>query len=785
MNRTPPGVLFLLGLLTAVLGAETPPDFEREVLPIFYNHCWSCHSEKQTKPKAGLRLDSVSGMREGEVLVPGDASKSELWRRATLPGNDEEVMPPIKGGAQPLNERERDVLRRWIEGGAGFGSWERFDHRGKPRTGGDRVADARELTRKIDHAVDAHHARNGSTQNPPADDETFLRRVYLDVMGRIPTLAESDRFLQNHSPERRAALIEELISSSGFTSHFFNWKADQLRLMGLGIAGQPGWLYDAWVKDAIRSGMPYDEFVRGLVTAKGYLWENGAVGFYLRDLGMPLDHMANLSRVFLGTRIECAQCHDHPLQPVTQRDFYQMAAFTAGVSNLASSSGYSEHNVRQWPELKQKLDAMKADSALRQGVSRTISYLKRLTTDTGKALVYPDAFAGDPALRSQAVSPQTLFGEPLEASSGAPREDFAHWMTSPRNPRFAANIANRLWKWVMGVGLVEPVDGFSVLPPGPHAELVQLLADGMVSLRFDERAFLAAVLSTRGYQSESVRETPVPGAPSDLRGPLLRRLSAEQVWDSCLTLIVPDVDERASARRTEGTLLDPQRLRGLSAMSADEILQRARDEMEYREKDRAFRLSRVDKARELAAAEASGDTERVRALEAESARAAEAFFSPRLRGLQMGAAFFAKESDARWRNIPDRLVRASEIPLPLPIGHFLRQFGQSDRREIDAYNRDPNTTHALALMNGELTGRILAEDSHVQRSLAALGQKDEEDKKGGNRDDLLRRIYRAVLVRSVSDEELGEVNALLRGSPAPARDALWALLNSPEFLFNH
>lgn len=767
--------LLFAALLAAPLAcAESVPDFEREVLPVLYHHCFSCHSEKQAKPKGGLRLDSAEAMQKSEVIVAGKPEESELLKRTLLPPSDEDVMPPLKGGAQPLSESEREVIKRWIASGASFGTWQRFEHRGASMVVEAKSLPPAEITRQIDALVDAHHGKAGTKLNAPVSDEVFVRRVYLDVIGRIPTLAESERFLSSKDANKRATLIDSLLVSAGFVSHHFNWKADQLRLLPLGLAGQSGWLYDEFVKDAIRTRMPYDEFVRRLITASGYLWEDGAVGFYVRDHGMPLDHMSNLTRVFLGTRIECAQCHDHPLQPVTQKDFYQMAAFTFGVSNLASSAGFSEHNVKQWPEVKAKLDAMNADTALRQGVSRTISCLKRLTADTGKELTFPETYQYDAALRKKAVTPQTLFGEPVKTIDGSPREVFAAWMTSPRNPRFATNIANRLWKRVMGVGLIEPVDSLSDLPNAQHQELVKQITAAIIGLKFDERSFLAALLKTRLYQSESVRETPKPGVPSDLRGPLLRRLSAEQAWDSCLTLIVPDLDERASLRRTDASPLDPSYLRKLQGMTADEIIARARDEMEYRIRQREFQLRQAEQVKERAAARASGDTAKEKSLLSAHAKENANFFSPRLKAMQMGGAYFAEETDPRWKRLPDTYIRASEIPLPLALGHFLRQFGQSDRREIDAFNRDPNTTHALALMNGELTSAVIAKDSALQHTV-------KQSKLKG--DALTQLLYRAVLVRSAASDELAQLTALIHDSKTPTDDLIWALLNTPEFLF--
>ncbi len=135
----------------------------------------------------------------------------------------------------------------------------------------------------------------------------------------------------------------------------------------------------------------------------------------------------------------------------------------------------------------------------------------------------------------------------------------------------------------------------------------------------------------------------------------------------------------------------------------------------------------------------------------------------------------SQEADPRWKSLPSSYIRASEVPLPLPLGHFLRQFGQSDRREIDAFNRDPNTTHSLALMNGELTSRLLKEDSHLRRQLSKAKSQGERH---------IQLIYRAILVRSATNDELVKMAALIDNSPTPDQDIIWALLNSPEFLFN-
>ncbi|QOV91218.1 DUF1549 domain-containing protein [Humisphaera borealis] len=749
--------------------------FERDILPVFYHHCFGCHSEKQAKPKGKLRLDTAEAIRGSEVIVPGKPDESELFKRVSLPHGDEGVMPPLKGGAQPLNDAERAMVRRWIADGAKLDSWVKFDHRGPAIPAGQVTpppGDVRQLSAELQKRVDQFHAARGTKLNPPADDEVFLRRVYVDVIGRIPTLEESGRFLASKDDDRRAKLITELLNSEGYVSHMFNWKADLLRVNSRGLAaGQPGMLYDDWVKDAIRSHMPYDQFVRELITAKGYLWKNGAVGFYVRDLGMPLDHMSNMTRVFLGTRIECAQCHDHPLEPITQRDFYQMTAFTFGVSNLGKPGGYSPTNVKQWPELKARLAALHSDKELDDSVSQTIAPLKRLTADTEMHLKFPEAYPYDASLRGRMVEPRTLFGDEAVVTDGDRRKAFADWMTSPRNPRFARNIANRLWKRVMGAGLIEPVDSLSALPNPQHGELVEFLGQAMVRLRFDERAFIEMLLNTRLYQSQTVRETPEPGVPFALLGPQLRRLSAEQIWDSHLVLLAPDIDQRKSTFRYEGPLAT-EHLRKLAVMTADEIIAQARLDRAAHTRMREASLRRAEQLKELAAARDRGDEKEVKRLNAAYAKEKKELAGP---GMKPEAEPEMQDADPRWRSLPPSFIRASETPLPLPLGHFLRQFGQSDRREIDAFNRDPNTTHSLALMNGDLTSQILKESSLLRRQLAA------SKAQGDARTQL---IFRAILVRSATADDIARLNAASPDASAREQDTIWALLNSPEFLFN-
>ncbi len=154
--------------------------------------------------------------------------------------------------------------------------------------------------------------------NSKTDDSTFVRRIYLDIAGRIPSITESETFIQSKETDKRKKLIKKLLSSDAYTSHNFNYWADVLRIKRTGQTKTTSAAYSLWLKDSLRTNKSYQQMVTELLSSEGAVWDNAAASYYLRDSGMPLDNTANTVRIFLGTRIECAQCHDHPFDDCTQ-----------------------------------------------------------------------------------------------------------------------------------------------------------------------------------------------------------------------------------------------------------------------------------------------------------------------------------------------------------------------------------------------------------------------------------------------------------------------------------
>jgi hypothetical protein len=405
------------------------------------------------------------------------------------------------------------------------------------------AADASDASRQIDALLAKDWQQNKLTANPPTSDETFVRRSHLDIIGRIPTMQETQSFLKSTDQDKRSKLIDALLASDGYSQHLFHFWADLLRVQSRANSGQGDMTskpYLEHVKRRIRENMPYDAFVRELLTAQGKVWDNPAIGYYMRDLGMPLDNLANTTRVFLGTRIECAQCHNHPFDKWTQMQFYQMAAFTYPLET--NFTGVSDKG--ELMELKRAADKKPELAIGTRHIGRVFENLgdfvrySKVQALPSRVLKLPHDYQYTDAKPKDAVQSATMLGKPLTGDLRA----FADWMTSPENPRFTKVIANRLWKKVFGVGLIEPVDEIMDSTVAMNPALLTHLEKLMVEMRYDVKAFLRVLYNTQAYQNEATKSELVAGEAYHFTGPVLRRMTAEQIYDSFVTLIHPTPD---------------------------------------------------------------------------------------------------------------------------------------------------------------------------------------------------------------------------------------------------
>lgn len=318
----------------------------------------------------------------------------------------------------------------------------------------------------IDEHVFAKLRTLGLPSSELCDDSTFVRRVALDLAGRLPTLDETTEFLASTSADKRAHYIDQLVGSSGYVDWFTNKWSGILRNKAGGNLEQIAretYGFHAWIRESMRTNQPFDQFARKLITARGKPSSNPAVSWY-RAVSDPNERMADMAQVFLGVRIQCAQCHHHPYEKWSQDDYHGFAAF---FSTLATKK------IRKLPE----------DDVL---------YHKRIV-----------AVALNPNTNRE-LKPTPLDGEPLQIPAHRdPRIELANWMTGQSNPFFAKMLVNRYWKHFFGRGLVEPEDDIRVTNPATHPELLNELAGSFTESGFDLQQLCRAICNTRTYQQSS------------------------------------------------------------------------------------------------------------------------------------------------------------------------------------------------------------------------------------------------------------------------------------------
>ncbi len=365
------------------------------------------------------------------------------------------------------------------------------------------------LARKIDQLLAARWQAEGVKPAALADDAEYLRRVYLDLIGRIPTLAEARTFLADQTSDKRERLVRRLLDDRAHVEHFVNvWRELLIPESGSNdpVQGQLDRFND-WLRRQFSRNVPYDRMVRELLTLP-FGGERVRLGrmplaepadaaaptpmaFYLAKDVRAENLAASTARLFLGVRIECAQCHDHPSAAWTRRHFWGYAAFFAGLQRDAADGGIREVFDRR-----------------------------------------------DLKIPGSLVSAEARFldeSEPRWKYNVGARTTLADWLTAPENPYFARATVNRLWAHFFGLGLVEPVDDFRADNPPSHPELLDELAHQFVAHRFDLHFLIRSIIASPAYQlTSAVHAASAP--PSRLFAHrVVKELSPEQLFDSLAT----------------------------------------------------------------------------------------------------------------------------------------------------------------------------------------------------------------------------------------------------------
>ena len=471
-------------------------DLERlnlEVRAIFARNCYQCHSEN--KKKGDLVLEHKRGVYQGgesgEIIVAGNAAKSELFRRVSLPSNHKEVMPK-KG--KTLKDHQIALIKLWIDQGA-FWADRALDVFPEAELALEKpvLPSSDHYQHPVDRMVAQYFESNNIPWSPVVDDGTFLRRAYLDIVGLLPTPEQRSEFISNQADNKRELLIDQLLDDHhNYTQHWLSFWNDLLRndYSGTGfITGGRTQITD-WLYHSLLDNQPYNLMVKQLINPteasegfiKGIKWR----GVVNASQSTEMQAAQNISQSLMGMNLKCASCHN------------------SFVSNLTLEQAYN-------------FAAIFADSALE---------LNRCDQPLGK-------FA----------KPQFLYTElgVVEADSIRQRlSQLSEIIAKPENGRLYRTITNRIWKRLLGRGLVEPVDLMDNPPWDPL--LLDWLAADFIDSGYDLKHLIRTIMTSKAYQLPTVgyeRKEDITSEKYLFEGPVVRRLTAEQFTDAVSQLAAP------------------------------------------------------------------------------------------------------------------------------------------------------------------------------------------------------------------------------------------------------
>ncbi len=349
----------------------------------------------------------------------------------------------------------------------------------------------------IDQLLATKWQELGLTPSPLCSDEEFLRRLYLDAIGTLPTPDEIRAFVANPNPQKRQQAIDAVLQRGEFADWWALKWGDLLRINRAALQEKGMWSFHNWVRAQMRDNVPLDRFVREIITAEGSTFMDGPANFY--RIGRTAEDWAeSTAQLFLGIRIGCAKCHHHPFEKWGQDDYYGLVAFFTriGTKNSQEFGLFGQETV---------VFVRPAGEA----------------RHPRKGTVVPP--------RPLDADPQTSWDDPLDR-----RNRLAEWLTAPTNKAFARNLANRIWGYTMGRGLVEPLDDMRATNPPTNPQLLDALADELVRSGYNLKHLLRVIFSSRAYQL-SAQVTPGNAADAanvHFTRRVVRRLTAEQLADA-------------------------------------------------------------------------------------------------------------------------------------------------------------------------------------------------------------------------------------------------------------
>ena len=689
----------------------------------------------------------------------------------------------------------------------------------------------------LDAVLQAENVERGVKHKPLPliDDLGYLRRVTVDLIGRIPTTEEVRAFQALPAETRRVATVDRLLQHPRFADRWTVFFADMLRLRSNAEGGSQ---LVAYVHNAVSEGMPYDELARRLISINGKVGRTPEVGFVLGDNADPMALAGVTSQVFMGVRIACAQCHDHPFDVWTRKDFYGFAAYygrtqrverrfnnrilatyttdTAQTSVLWPPEGVGEESERKPMKPNFPIDLLDTDAEpeyivrlrkLRDAQRQEQLAQAKKTEDPGLDDLL--AAAGEKAVRRTRGDSKTGLGVVDEARQEARdlnvaaagvgqselRVQLAELITNPRNEYFSRCFVNRVWNELVGVGFVNPVDDFSGQNPPSHPETLGYLAHEFVAGGYDLRTLIREIVTSDTYQrqhdysgDESLR---VELEAAFLATPI-RRMLSEVLYDSIVTaghLFEPKHEEGKNLKtvwRLTRIMKRPDGAVQPVALGGKPAAETMKPKPQMSKPDQVASGYDLEKAFELdfdKLLTKKDETEEGEAVQVDEMRV--------MSREELEAMRMAQESARRQADYIDRFVRAviddnpqfnssMRMATPATPEHFLRVFGQPGRVDLgEERDHSASMRGALMMLNGRLTHEA-SRVGEMEPLYPLLAGKQADPARA------VQLAYLEILTREPSEQELASALSILKSADNPLdgmADFRWVLLNCNEFRF--
>ncbi len=673
----------------------------------------------------------------------------------------------------------------------------------------------------LDRLIMEGNAGRKVTEAPVVDDLGFLRRAFVDVIGRIPTEKEIQSFLALPERTRRVTILDDLSKREQFADRWTVFFGDMFRIRSNSDGGAA---FLAHTHRAIERDLPYDVYCRQLLAASGKANLTPEVGYILGDAADPMALASVTSQVFLGVRMACAQCHNHPFDTWTRKQFYDMAAYFGKTRRqetrikmrlLGVYLTEAEQTSIMWPpEDKAKGKPRAAVKAsfpfeLDKGDGPN-KHIARLTAMREKLLAEARAKANskkdniddllgdaDDKLKKKDGPEVGLDKTKLDIEgdlykASAARAELSKLITDPRNRFFSRNIVNRVWGELVGRGFVNPIDDFKEDNPPSHPKALDYLADEFVANGYDFRWLVRTIAATEAYQRGHLPQSTDAGILRDSQAAFaaatVRRMGSETLYDSLvqaghlfsvkhkpgenLVTITRVVQEYVELKDGK----DPKPLKPKDLKKDDKKMMAMQPKPAMT--GGGYDLERSIEV-DFKSALMKKDDVKIEAMEAKSNEEIEAESMMMTRPDGKKVKVVLREVKTIIDDNP-RFASSMRMASPAPVGHFLRVFGQTDRASLDdRRDHSPSMRQALMMLNGQLTNQAARVGALEPMYALLVGPKADLDA-------AIKLAYREAMTREATADEIDEAKKIIKeakGVLEGMADLRWALLNSNEFRY--